>query len=52
VCEVLSSSTIRIDRTDKLRIYAEYRGSHCRLDAMPARGAFMSGPRIPRGYVR
>lgn len=28
---MLSSSTVRIDRTDKLRIYAEYRVGHCRL---------------------
>lgn len=31
VCEVLSPSTARIDRTDKLRIYAEYGVSHCWL---------------------
>jgi Uma2 family endonuclease len=31
VCEVLSPSTVRIDRTDKLRIYAEYGVKHCWL---------------------
>lgn len=29
VCEVLSPSTMRIDRTDKLAIYAEHRVQHC-----------------------
>ncbi|MEO1206443.1 MAG: Uma2 family endonuclease [Pseudomonadota bacterium] len=29
VCEVLSPSTMRIDRTNKLRIYAEFDVGHC-----------------------
>jgi Uma2 family endonuclease len=31
VCEILSPSTIRADRTDKLRIYAAYGVGHCWL---------------------
>lgn len=31
VCEVISPSTARADRTDKLRIYAAYSVSHCWL---------------------
>ena len=31
VCEVLSPSTVRIDRTDKPRIYADYGVGHCWL---------------------
>ena len=37
VCEVLSPSTARIDRTDKLRIDAEYGVSHCWLADPDAR---------------
>ena len=29
VCEVLSPSTVQIDRTDKLAIYAEFQVGHC-----------------------
>lgn len=29
ICEVLSPSTVRIDRTDKLAIYATHGVSHC-----------------------
>jgi Uma2 family endonuclease len=29
ICEVLSPSTARIDRTDKLSVYAEFKVSHC-----------------------
>jgi Uma2 family endonuclease len=31
VCEVLSPSTARLDRTDKLTVYAEYKVGHCWL---------------------
>lgn len=31
VCEVLSPSTARLDRTDKLTVYAEYEVGHCWL---------------------
>ena len=31
VCEILSPSTARIDRTDKLSIYAEFKVGHCWL---------------------
>jgi len=31
VCEVLSPSTARLDRTDKLAVYAEYKVGHCWL---------------------
>ncbi|MFT5509689.1 MAG: Uma2 family endonuclease [Hyphomicrobiaceae bacterium] len=29
ICEVLSPSTAKIDRTDKLAIYAEFKVAHC-----------------------
>ncbi len=29
ICEVLSPSTVRLDRTDKLAIYASFRVGHC-----------------------
>jgi Uma2 family endonuclease len=31
VCEILSPATARVDRTDKLKIYAAYNVSHCWL---------------------
>ena len=31
VCEVLSPSTVRLDRTDKLAVYAEFKVGHCWL---------------------